>query len=150
MHMVLYKCTADAECLTANKSFLKFQNCVMAATSSNAIKLMECPVCLDYLQPPIFLCQNGHSVCTNCKSKLTACPTCRAIMCNTRCIVLEHIIKKIKFPCTNTASGCSKLIYLKTAKEHEILCAHGLQDCPYNKLLGLANGMTSKPVAYSP
>ncbi|KAG7161122.1 E3 ubiquitin-protein ligase Siah1-like [Homarus americanus] len=39
--------------------------------------LFECPVCFDYVLPPILQCQSGHLVCANCRPKLTCCPTCR-------------------------------------------------------------------------
>ena len=39
--------------------------------------LFECPVCFDYVLPPIFQCQAGHLVCSICCPKLTCCPTCR-------------------------------------------------------------------------
>ena len=60
--------------------------------------LFECPVCFDYVLPPIlqvssvflisslkvlqfddisFQCHAGHLVCSSCRPKLTCCPTCR-------------------------------------------------------------------------
>ena len=37
----------------------------------------ECPVCFDYVLPPIYQCQAGHLVCSVCRPKLNCCPTCR-------------------------------------------------------------------------
>ncbi|UYV68355.1 SIAH2 [Cordylochernes scorpioides] len=39
--------------------------------------LFECPVCFDYVLPPILQCVNGHLVCAACRLKLLRCPTCR-------------------------------------------------------------------------
>ncbi|KAF3840554.1 hypothetical protein F7725_006416 [Dissostichus mawsoni] len=38
--------------------------------------LFECPVCFDYVLPPILQCQAGHLVCNACRQKLSCCPTC--------------------------------------------------------------------------
>lgn len=49
-----------------------------ASNSTSALaSLFECPVCFDYVLPPILQCQNGHLVCSTCRQKLTCCPTCR-------------------------------------------------------------------------
>ena len=42
----------------------------------------ECPVCFDYVLPPIIQCSAGHLVCSNCRPKLTCCPTCRGPLGN--------------------------------------------------------------------
>ena len=34
-------------------------------------QLFECPVCFDYVLPPIMQCNSGHLVCQNCQPKLT-------------------------------------------------------------------------------
>ncbi|KAG8147895.1 hypothetical protein E2320_022991 [Naja naja] len=36
--------------------------------------LFECPVCFDYVLPPILQCQAGHLVCNQCRQKLSCCP----------------------------------------------------------------------------
>ena len=38
---------------------------------------LECPVCTDVAQPPIYMCQDSHLVCSICVPKLKECPTCR-------------------------------------------------------------------------
>ena len=55
-------------------------NCVAAlspTSNTDLASLFECPVCFDYVLPPIIQCQSGHLVCANCRPKLTCCPTCR-------------------------------------------------------------------------
>lgn len=39
--------------------------------------IFECPVCLEYILPPIWQCKGGHLVCSNCRPKLNNCPKCR-------------------------------------------------------------------------
>lgn len=45
--------------------------------TADLASLFECPVCFDYVLPPILQCQSGHLVCSNCRPKLSCCPTCR-------------------------------------------------------------------------
>ena len=46
-------------------------------TNQDLAGLFECPVCFDYVLPPILQCQSGHLVCSTCRPKLNGCPTCR-------------------------------------------------------------------------
>ena len=46
-------------------------------STSDLASLFECPVCFDYVLPPILQCQAGHLVCSSCRPMLTCCPTCR-------------------------------------------------------------------------
>ena len=40
-------------------------------------KELECPVCLEVAESPIFMCSELHLICCNCRPKLKACPECR-------------------------------------------------------------------------
>ncbi len=47
-------------------------------TVKELAQYFECPVCYQYLQSVSFVqCQNGHSGCITCYSKLSTCPMCR-------------------------------------------------------------------------
>lgn len=48
-----------------------------AAETEDLTSLFECPVCFEYVLPPIYQCESGHLVCTECRPKLGNCPTCR-------------------------------------------------------------------------
>merc|ERR1712183_909520 len=39
---------------------------------------LECPVCTDVSQPPIYMCRDSHLICSICAPKVDRCPTCRA------------------------------------------------------------------------
>ena len=39
---------------------------------------LECPVCLETAEAPIYTCQEMHLICANCRPKLKECPECRA------------------------------------------------------------------------
>nr|XP_016487783.1 PREDICTED: E3 ubiquitin-protein ligase SINAT3-like isoform X2 [Nicotiana tabacum] len=49
-----------------------------ATVSSSVRELLECPVCLNAMYPPIHQCSNGHTLCSGCKPRVhNRCPTCR-------------------------------------------------------------------------
>lgn len=58
---------------------------------------MDCPICLDFLQPPIFMCVTGHHICDKCRQKLSIeiCPVCKADITNQRNYGLEAIAIKV-------------------------------------------------------
>jgi hypothetical protein len=59
---------------------------------------LECPVCMEYMVPPITMCSSGHSVCRDCKPRLSSCPTCRRPLTGTRNIALEHLARDMQLP----------------------------------------------------
>ena len=38
---------------------------------------LECPVCLEIADSPIYSCQESHVICSTCMPKLSSCPECR-------------------------------------------------------------------------
>ena len=38
---------------------------------------LECPLCLEASEPPIFMCPESHLVCAHCKPRVEKCPECR-------------------------------------------------------------------------
>ena len=89
------------------------------STNQDLASLFECPVCFDYVLPPIlqvrmkcslsasssfmtvsFQCHAGHLVCSNCRPKLTCCPTCRGQLGgNIRNLAMEKVASTVMFPC---------------------------------------------------
>lgn len=62
--------------------------------------LFECPVCFDYVLPPILQCQAGHLVCNQCRQKLSCCPTCRGPLTpSIRNLAMEKVASTLPFPC---------------------------------------------------
>ena len=43
------------------------------------VKELECPVCLDTVQVPVFTCEFQHIICSSCRGRqeVTTCPECR-------------------------------------------------------------------------
>ena len=58
-------------------------------------KLLECPVCLKMMRPPvkIWMCSSSHLVCDLCKNSLedNVCPTCRIAGVNMRAFTSENM-----------------------------------------------------------
>ena len=38
---------------------------------------LECPVCFEIAEAPIFMCQQQHLICASCHPRVTTCPECR-------------------------------------------------------------------------
>ncbi|URE27662.1 hypothetical protein MUK42_12992 [Musa troglodytarum] len=55
------------------------------SVSGSMHKLLECPVCLNAMYPPIHQCSNGRTLCSGCKPRVhSRCPTCRHELGNIR------------------------------------------------------------------
>lgn len=94
------------------------------------LKEFECPVCRDYMHPPIKQCKIGHCVCSNCYDKLDRCPTCLSPLATTRCFILEQLHSKLYFPCKNKEDGCTFISSGDVIKKHEESCVHSTRKCP--------------------
>ncbi|CAG7827124.1 unnamed protein product [Allacma fusca] len=85
-------------------------------------KLIECPVCLEIPLPPIYLCERGHIVCTECQDRTPNCPLCRGYYCKTRSFVAEGIVEKCTFKCKNAEQGCSVVLKGSEMVRHLKVC----------------------------
>lgn len=59
------------------------------------MELLECPVCLDALIPPIYQCHEGHALCNECRNKVKVCPSCRSGTVDIRCRVLDRLADSV-------------------------------------------------------
>lgn len=98
------------------------------------LKELECPVCYEYMEPPITICGNGHNICFACKPNLHRCPTCRERFLPVRNLSLEKISRHIGFPCSNNKAGCPELLPIHLLSEHQAECAFGSYRCPFSKI----------------
>jgi E3 ubiquitin-protein ligase SIAH1 len=94
---------------------------------------LECPVCMEYMVPPIKLCNNGHNICSKCRDQVDCCPTCRTKFTDIRNVALESIARRQKYPCANRGSGCFDLFSIEHIAEHQAVCTYGPIICPLNK-----------------
>ena len=104
------------------------------SVQESLLSQLECPVCMEYMRPPITLCVNGHNICNICKQKLPHCPTCRQQFLNTRNVALEKVATELTYPCMYRKYGCTGIYKLDSIGEHQQKCQYVPQPCPYNKL----------------
>jgi E3 ubiquitin-protein ligase SIAH1 len=95
---------------------------------------LECPVCLEYIRPPIRLCENGHKICNICRQKVNRCPSCRQEFLDIRNLALEDLARQVKYPCKYRSYGCTELFNHDTVGKHQKICLHIPQNCPVAKL----------------
>lgn len=103
------------------------QHVATGATSSNNVTLsskFECPICLEFLTTPIYICANGHSLCSNCKRRVTNCALCQAHIGNSRNYVLEQISETLEICCPNATRGCSYVGKVFSTKQHMSHCRY--------------------------
>ncbi|KAL4706315.1 hypothetical protein ACJJTC_004924 [Scirpophaga incertulas] len=103
---------------------------VPTAMSADLASLFECPVCFDYVLPPILQCQSGHLVCSSCRPKLTCCPTCRGPLGNIRNLAMEKVASNVMFPCKHSNTGCTVTLVHTEKAEHEEACEFRPYSCP--------------------
>ena len=104
------------------------------ALDENLLKDLECPVCMEYMVPPIKLCMNGHNICSKCEKRVTCCPTCRAEFSETRSVALDNIARRLKYPCANRQRGCLDLLSIEHIAIHQAVCVYGKIKCPFHLL----------------
>jgi len=98
------------------------------------LKELECPVCLEYMTSPIETCENRHNVCSNCKERLSNCPTCRGKFINVRNISLEKSAASAIYPCMNREAGCEETLLITDRTNHQSECMYQSTECPSAKL----------------
>lgn len=97
---------------------------------SELMSHFECPVCYEYVCPPIMQCRRGHLACNKCRPRLHCCPTCRGPLEDIRNVPMEMVAERFMFPGKSLASGRPKRPPLSAAVEHEQLCASRHYKCP--------------------
>ena len=103
---------------------------VGTSSQSDLAVLFECPVCFDYVLPPIFQCDSGHLICTHCKPKLQNCPSCRGHLGGVRNLAMEKVAETVRFPCKYSSSGCTLRMLHGEKKSHEESCEYRPYSCP--------------------
>lgn len=90
----------------------------------------ECPICFQFMTPPIRQCVAGHSLCNNCTTRIVKCPICRADIGSARNFTLEAMISEYIKPCVNQEYGCNFIASILNIEKHEIDCDIGPTTCP--------------------
>ncbi|KAF2899877.1 hypothetical protein ILUMI_06309 [Ignelater luminosus] len=90
----------------------------------------KCPICDEYMSEPIFICQNGHSICENCKAKFVVCSICQASLEGGRNFALEKMANIVICPCKYEDSGCKFVGKPKAIIIHQKNCNFKKYNCP--------------------
>ncbi|XP_053435087.1 E3 ubiquitin-protein ligase SIAH1-like [Nycticebus coucang] len=98
--------------------------------SNDLRSLFECPVCFEYILPPILQCQHGHLVCNSCRQNLASCPTCRGPLGSIRNVAMEKVANSVMFPCKYASSGCGLTLPPAQKADHEESCDFRPYCCP--------------------
>ncbi|CAG7823955.1 unnamed protein product [Allacma fusca] len=104
------------------------QACTMSRDYSNASKRTsgyDCPVCLEYILPPIYQCFNGHPICSHCESRLEKCPICRIKLSKDpkiRNLFFEDFVKGLDYECKKKFEGCQALLKFDELADHFLDC----------------------------
>ncbi|KAK4281798.1 hypothetical protein QN277_013250 [Acacia crassicarpa] len=103
------------------------------SNSKNGVHdLLECPSCKNLMYPPIYQCPNGHTLCSNCKTRVhSRCPTCHFDLGNIRCLALEKVAESLELPCRYQSLGCHDIFACYTKLKHEPNCRFRPYNCPY-------------------
>nr|CAD7432578.1 unnamed protein product [Timema monikensis] len=101
-----------------------------APLSEILLNALECPVCMEYMVPPIVLCESGHNICDQCRPKLPFCPACRRPFLEARNIALETLAQGLRYPCRNRHLGCPEVYPMALISKHHLMCQHRPYECP--------------------
>jgi hypothetical protein len=96
------------------------------------LKELECPVCLQYMESPIRMCESGH-ICDSCGSQVTKCPSCGGGFTKARNFTLERIADTAIYPCINREVGCEETFTGDHRKSHQSECLFQNRECPFRK-----------------
>jgi len=91
--------------------------------------------------PPIWLCTNGHNICSKCRQSVQCCPTCRAEFSEIRNFALENIARRQKYPCVNRQRDCLELFSIEDIAKHHAACVYGKIKCPLHFKMCSWNGL---------
>lgn len=101
----------------------------MKQKNKDILEELECMVCHKYMYKEIRMCNQGHSLCNDCRNKLSSCPLCKMAFQNgSRNYSLEKIAQKYLKPCPS--QGCNEILYFKEVEEHLKICEYNFQ-CPF-------------------
>ncbi|XP_072940744.1 uncharacterized protein [Epargyreus clarus] len=95
--------------------------------NQNLLRLLECPVCLEWMEPPMWQCRRGHLVCGRCRARLASCPVCRTGFSTVRNRAMEGVAELLRYPCRH---GCGREARLRRRAAHEASCAARRYRCP--------------------
>ncbi|KAF7270200.1 hypothetical protein GWI33_016810 [Rhynchophorus ferrugineus] len=67
----------------------------LSACMSTILAFLECPVCLETINPPTYQCDNGHLICIRCRSQSERCPVCRLRFNRGRSLLSDQVYNSV-------------------------------------------------------
>ncbi|KAI3902095.1 hypothetical protein MKW92_003606 [Papaver armeniacum] len=124
--------TAESKVSPSTKTPIVSGGKYVFSSTTGVHDLLECPVCMSSMYPPIHQCPNGHTLCSDCKARVhNCCPTCRYELGNIRCLALEKVAESLELPCRHQALGCHDIFPYYSKLKHEQHCRYRPYNCPY-------------------
>ncbi|KAL5102090.1 hypothetical protein RYX36_006417 [Vicia faba] len=96
-------------------------------------RVFDCCICFQPLSTPVFLCGNGHIVCSTCCDKLgKVCDKCSNRIGLKSFRAFDNLLQSIKMSCSNEKHGCKKTISFSDKRKHEDECIYEPCYCPFS------------------
>lgn len=87
---------------------------------TETLSKLVCPLCFEYMKPPIYECDKGHAICEYCYELLAECPQCKSETYR-RSSNLETLTGLVLFPCKK----CQKKFSLDDLEQHKCVEIEG-------------------------
>lgn len=122
------------------KSSTSYQASDIVSLQTAQLSQLVCPVCYEYMRPPIMQCAAGHGICELCHELLSECPICKSALIYRRSSHLEVLTAKVMFPCKkcNLEYSLSELTAHECQEEDtKVVCLIGqvYGDCTWQGLV---------------
>ncbi|CAL1413404.1 unnamed protein product [Linum trigynum] len=94
-------------------------------------EVLDCSVCFDTLTIPVYQCENGHTACSPCCTKMAyKCPSCCLPIGYNRCRAIEKVLESASVPCLNSVYGCREVVTYSKKQAHDKACVYAPCLCP--------------------
>lgn len=97
------------------------------AMEAKKYRIVECPICYEYLRPPVTTCKNGHGICPDCKKVSQRCGICREDFTDLKNTLLDQMVESLLVKCSS--EGCQECLPANIIKDHEKLCFYRKVEC---------------------
>ncbi|XP_051222625.1 E3 ubiquitin-protein ligase SINA-like 10 [Lolium perenne] len=88
------------------------------------VTVLQCPLCLRPLKPPVFQCKGGHLACAGCLDG--ACVKCGAAF-DVPNTAMDAVVAVARVQCPH--DGCETYVPYHEVQEHESVCPHAPCHC---------------------
>jgi hypothetical protein len=80
------------------------------------------------------MCENEHNICSSCRLRVSACPTCKGRFINARNITLDKLAATAIYACKNSEAGCEETFTVDGRNKHQFVCLYESKECPFRKM----------------